>query len=88
MMEWAQFFNKSGKDLEHAIINNVMRHVFKFTAEYNIAKQTWAAGSYWWTGEKMGTMLVQATQSKNILYADEVENGWEVDFEGESFILQ
>ena len=65
-----------------------MKHIFKFTGEFNIASKTWHAGSYWWCGDKMGNMLVQASQSKNILYADEIENGWEVDFGGEEFILQ
>ena len=33
-------------------------------------------------------MLVTATQTKNVIYADEIEAGIDIDFGGEDFILQ
>ena len=86
LKEWASIFSEPG--IEGKITKNVMRHAFKFMIQFNEAKKTWDQKSYYWTGERMGSMLVVATMSKNIIYQDEIDAGIEVDFEGEDYILQ
>ena len=86
LKDWASVLQSP--NLVAIMTKNVMRHVFAFTEYFNAAKRTWDAQSYFWTGERMGTMLVMATTQKNILYQMEVDAGIEVDFEGEDYILQ
>ena len=66
--QWAAVFAQPMSSLEKQITKNVMRHVFAFTEYFNTAKRTWDAHSYYWTGERVGEMLVMATAKKNILY--------------------
>ena len=86
--EWASLFQQPASQVEALITKNVLKHSFRFLEKFNIAKRTWDAQSYWWTGEQLGVMLVTATQQKNIIYADEIEAGIDIDFGGEEFFLQ
>ena len=86
--EWAAFMKQPAGDVEKMITKNVLKHSFRFLEMFNIAKKTWDVQHYWWTGERLGEMLVTATQKKNIIYADEIEAGIEIDFDGEEFFLQ
>ena len=86
--EWAAFMKQPAGDVEKMITKNVLKHSFRFLEMFNVAKKTWDVQHYWWTGERLGEMLVTATQKKNIIYADEIEAGIEIDFDGEEFFLQ
>ena len=86
--EWGAFMKQPAGDIEKMITKNVLRHSFRFLEMFNVAKKTWDAHSYFWTGERLGEMLVTATQTKNVIYADEIEAGIDIDFGGEDFILQ
>ena len=68
LKEWASVLKQPMGDVEKLIAKNVMRHSIRFYENFNIAKKTWDAHSYFWTGERMGEMLVMATARKNILY--------------------
>ena len=86
--EWAAFMKQPAGDVEKMITKNVLKHSFRFLEMFNVAKKTWDVQHYWWTGERLGEMLVTATQKKNIIYADEIEAGIDIDFDGEEFFLQ
>ena len=74
--------------LESQITKNVMRHLIKFTEDFNLTKKSWNSQSYYWAGERMGHLLVMATAKKNIIYQSEIDAGIEIDFGGEEYFIQ
>ena len=86
LKEWVAFIQAPG--IEGKIVKNVLRHAFKFLKLFNESKKTWDNKSFYWTGERMGEMLVIASRGVNVLYQDEIDAGITIDFEGEDYILQ
>ena len=85
---WASLFTLTEKEIQSTITKNVLKHMIKLTSEFTGAKKTWNHFEFYNTGEKLGHMAVQASQTKNMLYQDEIDMGIEIDFEGEPYILQ
>ena len=86
LKQWISVLEEPG--MEGKIVKNVLRHAWKFLKLFNEAKLTWDNHSWYWTGERMGEVLVIATKSVNVLYQDEIDAGIDIDFEGEEYILQ
>ena len=86
LKEWVAFVQSPG--IEGKIVKNILFHAWKFLKLFNEAKETWDHHSWYWTGERMGEMIVIASRGVNILYQDEIDAGITIDFEGEDYILQ